>query len=264
MAEESPRVAFGGRLLMIGCGGIGRGPAAPVKHIDITPDRILVVTADSRGREVADEAGVAFREVVITRDNYRDVLDPLVEAGDFILNLSVEVSSLALVRFAKEKGALYLDTCIEPWAGAYTDTTLSPSQRSNYMLREGALALKRELGPRPTAVIAQGANPGMVSQLVKEAALNLARDLGKPADIPADREDGRGSCRSWGQGDPHRRTRHASLRGAQEARRVRQHMVDRRFHQRRQPAGRTRLGNPRDGVAAGRRASSKAATPRST
>lgn len=189
MAEESPRVAFGGRLLMIGCGSIGQGVLPLLsKHIDITPDRILVVTADSRGREVADEAGVAFREVVITRDNYRDVLDPLVEAGDFILNLSVEVSSLALVRFAKEKGALYLDTCIEPWAGAYTDTTLSPSQRSNYMLREGALALKRELGPGPTAVIAQGANPGMVSQLVKEAALNLARDLGKPADIPADRE----------------------------------------------------------------------------
>ncbi|WGF89492.1 homospermidine synthase [Marinivivus vitaminiproducens] len=189
MAQDGPKIAFTGRLLMIGCGSIGQGVLPLLfKHIDVTPDRVLVVTADSRGRDVAAEAGVAFREIVITRDNYLDVLGPLVEPGDFILNLSVEVSSLALVRFAKDKGALYLDTCIEPWAGAYTDTSLTPSQRSNYMLRENALALKRELGKGPTAVIAQGANPGMVSQLVKEAALKLAADLGKPADVPASRE----------------------------------------------------------------------------
>jgi len=34
---------------------------------------------------------------------------------------------------------MYLDTCIEPWAGGYTDRRLSPSQRSNYALREAAL-----------------------------------------------------------------------------------------------------------------------------
>ena len=37
-------------------------------------------------------------------------------------------------------GALYLDTCIEPWPGGYTDTSLSPSHRSNYALRERAIA----------------------------------------------------------------------------------------------------------------------------
>ena len=51
---------------------------------------------------------------------------------------------MALVRLARERGALYLDTCIEPWAGAYLDDRLTPSQRSNYALRESALAVKRE------------------------------------------------------------------------------------------------------------------------
>ena len=37
---------------------------------------------------------------------------------------------------------LYLDTCIEPWPGGYTDPSLTPSQRSNYALRESALALR--------------------------------------------------------------------------------------------------------------------------
>jgi homospermidine synthase len=81
---------------------------------------------------------------------------------------------------------LYLDTCIEPWAGGYTDLSMTPSQRSNYALRETALALMDD-PTSPTAVIAHGANPGLVSHFVKQALLNLARDTGVATAIPADR-----------------------------------------------------------------------------
>jgi homospermidine synthase len=92
-----------------------------------------------------------------------------------------------MIAFCQKLGALYLDTVVEPWAGYYTDVTLTPSQRSNYALREGVLALRRDL-PRPsTAVSCCGANPGMVSWFVKQALLNLARDLGRDAAAPVDR-----------------------------------------------------------------------------
>ncbi len=42
-------------------------------------------------------------------------------AGDFLLNVSVDVSSIALIKLCHRQGALYLDTCIEPWPGGYTD-----------------------------------------------------------------------------------------------------------------------------------------------
>ena len=77
----------------------------------------------------------------LTRENYQTVLDPLIGAGDFLLNVSVEVSSTALIELCQQKGVLYLDTCIEPWPGGYTDPNLSPSARSNYALREAALEL---------------------------------------------------------------------------------------------------------------------------
>ena len=54
-------------------------------------------------------------------------------------------------------------------------------------MRELALALRRD-GGDPTAVVAHGANPGMVSHLVKRALLHLARDLGHAA-APATRDD---------------------------------------------------------------------------
>src|SRR3954470_15937505 len=179
-------VAFGGRLVMLGFGSIGQGVLPLIlRHIGMPRERITILSGDPRGQEIAAEYGVSFTVLPLTRDNFQDVLTPLAGAGDFLLNLSVDVSSVALIAFARERGALYLDTCIEPWAGGYTDPALTPSQRSNYALRESALALAGGTGP--TAVLTHGANPGLVSHFVKQALLNIARDTGVDTTVPADR-----------------------------------------------------------------------------
>jgi homospermidine synthase len=181
-------VGFPGRLVMLGCGSIGQGVLPLIlRHIDLPAGRITVVTADARGRDVAAECGVRFVEQAATRDNLRHLLLPLLGPGDFLLNLSVDVSSVALIALCQEIGALYLDTCIEPWPGGYTDPSLTPSQRTNYALRESALAVARKHPGGPTAVLTHGANPGLVSHLMKEALLDVARDTGLGDAVPADR-----------------------------------------------------------------------------
>jgi homospermidine synthase len=190
MVKHPVHVVFPGKLVMVGCGSIGQGVMPLIlRHIGITADRITVVTSDERGEKVAAEYGVRFVKHPLTEQNYRSVLTPLLGGGDFLLNLSVDVSSLALVEFARERGAMYLDTCIEPWPGGYTDPTLSPSLRSNYALREKALALRHKLGKGPTAVLTHGANPGMVSHLTKQALLNIAADTDVDAGNPNTRDE---------------------------------------------------------------------------
>jgi homospermidine synthase len=182
-------VAFKTRLFMIGFGSIGQGVLPLLlRHLDIAPEQITIITADEAGAAEAKEYGIRFVIEPLTRENFETILDPLLEPGDFCLNLSVEVSSLALIEFCARKRALYLDTCIEPWPGGYTDTALSPSERSNYALRERALALRAKLGPRaPTAVVTHGANPGLVSHFIKQALLDLVRDAGRDIAEPTDR-----------------------------------------------------------------------------
>lgn len=188
MSQTSKLAALKGRLVMIGFGSIGKGVLPLIqRHFDIDLGRAVIITADDDGGEIAKEYGVEFRVLPLTRENYRAVLTPLLAAGDFLLNLSVEVSSTALMQLAHEKGAFYLDTCIEPWPGGYTDPSLTPSQRSNYALRESALALKPKIAGGATQVIAHGANPGLVSHFVKQALLDIARDTGKRSAVPADR-----------------------------------------------------------------------------
>lgn len=174
-----------GRLLLLGFGSIGQAVLPLLlRHLALEPGQLLILTATSEGAAEAAQYGVEFRVRLITEKNHRAQLEPLLGAGDFLLNLSVEVSSLALLEMCEQLGVLYLDTCIEPWTGGYADTSLPLAARSNYALREQALAL-RPPGQGPTALLTQGANPGLVSSLVKQALLNLAADQGWPPRRPA-------------------------------------------------------------------------------
>lgn len=178
-------VSFSGRLVMVGCGSIGQGVLPLLlRHIGMAPSQVTIVNSDERGRTVAEAMGVTYLVSPLTRENFREILTPMLSEGDFLLNLSVDVSSVALIGFCREVGALYLDTCVEPWAGGYTDTSLSASARSNYGLRESALALREGGNDGPTALITHGANPGLVSHFVKQALLNLAQDTGLVTTVP--------------------------------------------------------------------------------
>lgn len=180
---------FPGRIVMVGFGSIGQGVLPLIlRHIGITPDRITIVTAEQSGEREAIDLGVTFKVQPLLRDNYRQVLEPLLGRGDFLVNLSVDVSSIALVKLCRERGALYIDTCIEPWAGGYTDSSMAAGQRTNYALREQALALRAGHERAPTAVMTHGANPGLVSHFIKQALLNIAADGGIDVPEPTTRE----------------------------------------------------------------------------
>jgi len=92
--------------------------------------------------------------------------------GDFLLNLSW-TSRASRSSSCAGKGALYLDTCIEPCRRIHGSDG-RPAKRTNYALREAALALRETMKRAPTAVLTHGANPGLVSHFVKQALLNIA------------------------------------------------------------------------------------------
>jgi homospermidine synthase len=188
MSKHEVHVKFAGRIVMVGFGSIGQGILPLIlRHIGTSSDRITIVTAEDKGSSEAQEFGVRFVKNALTPENYRSVLEPLIGAGDFLLNLSVDVSSVALIQFARERGALYMDTCIEPWAGGYTDPHLPVEARSNYHMRLEALKLRKGHEKSPTAVLTHGANPGLVSHLVKQALLNIAKDTGVETSVPTAR-----------------------------------------------------------------------------
>src|SRR3989338_8881513 len=176
--QEKIHAKVPGKMVIIGCGSIGQGVLPLIlRHLDIDPKDITIVAADDLGKKVAKEEGINLIVEALNPQNYHKVLEPLLGEGGFLVNLSVDVSSVALIKFCQDRGTLYVDTCIEPWTGGYVDPTLTFTQRSNFGLRETAIALKNGT-PGKTAVVAHGANPGIISHFTKRAMMNLAHDLG--------------------------------------------------------------------------------------
>ena len=178
-----------GPIVIVGFGSIGRGTLPLIeRHFTYDPRDLHVIEPSDEHRTFLEQRGVHFIHTAVTRENYRALLGQIFrDRKGFCVNLSVDTGSLDLMRLCRELGVLYIDTVVEPWAGHYFDLSLSDADRTNYALREAVRAEKRANPGGTTAVSCCGANPGMVSWLLKEALLRLATDLGHDATPPAGR-----------------------------------------------------------------------------
>jgi homospermidine synthase len=132
---------FQGKIVFVGFGSVAQGVLPLLlRHIDIPKERISIITAHERGRAEAEAFGIRYEINPLTRTNYRAILDSKLDKGDLLINLSVDVASSALIEYCCENGVLYTDSCIEPWAGGYTDPTVSASRRSNYGQRRWSIS----------------------------------------------------------------------------------------------------------------------------
>ncbi len=127
---------------------------------------------------MAKNYSVPFKEIAVTENNYQELLSSVLQPGDFLLNLSVGVSSIDLIKYCHLNKILYLDAAAESWEARYSDNS---QLLSNYALRDATLQHKK-LGP--TAVLTHGANPGLVSHFLKQALWNLAKDNKWTGDLP--------------------------------------------------------------------------------
>jgi len=173
-----------GPIVMIGFGSIGRGTLPLIeRHFEFDKSRLVVIDPNDADRRLVDERGYRFIKEAVTRENYRELLAPLLTEGGgqgFCVNLSVDTSSLDIMRLTREIGALYIDTVVEPWIGFYFDKNAGAEARTNNALRT---TVREEQARNPggtTAVSCCGANPGMVSWFVKQALVDLARDTNLP------------------------------------------------------------------------------------
>lgn len=194
---ESNHPVYGeitGPIVMIGFGSIGRGTLPLIeRHFKFDKNRMVVIDPNADETGILAKHGVKHIQAHVTKDNYKTLLKPLLSEGEgqaFCVNLSVDTSSLDLMKLCRKLGALYIDTVVEPWLGFYFDKDKDNAARTNYALRETVRSEKAKNPGGATAVSCCGANPGMVSWFVKQALVNLAHEIGLKFEEPGadDRE----------------------------------------------------------------------------
>ena len=111
-----------GPIVMIGFGSIGKGTLPLIeRHLDYEKSRVTVIDPKDDGRKAhCEKHNVRFIQQAVTKDNYRELLTPLLTEGGgqgFCVNLSVDTGSTDIMELCNELGALYIDTVNEPWLG---------------------------------------------------------------------------------------------------------------------------------------------------
>lgn len=182
---------FKGRMVMLGCGSVGQ-TVLPLlgNHLPGIYNNLTVLAANESGRGVTERYGADFMHCRLTPGNFQATLKKYLRAGDILLNLSIDVSSIDLIRFCATTGVLYVDSSIEPWPNIFNNPTLDILQRTNYLIRKELLAVAEELGADgPTAVVDHGANPGMVTHFVKQALLDINHKINRCTAVPTTQEE---------------------------------------------------------------------------
>ena len=156
--------SFTQRILIVGTGCVAQGflPLL-LRHVDIHPRQITMLGPDADGNHFSGTYGVTFVRRALTRETFSDLLSGQLTEGDCLINLALGVGSLDLLAWCQAHCVLYLDTNLEPW---------SNSTHCLYEARE--IALRNRRSGSCTAVIAHGANPGLVSHFLKLALWEMA------------------------------------------------------------------------------------------
>jgi homospermidine synthase len=160
------------RIIIIGFGSIAQA-LLPLLSENYNSEIIIFdKEIDTTRKNIASEYSATLNKKLITKNNFRGVLSPLLSDNSFLLNLAVSVSSLALISLAQRFNTLYLDTCIEPWE--YANQNNKKNLKSNHSLRESLKQYAQTQTSKTTAIVGHGANPGFISILLKKAMLEMA------------------------------------------------------------------------------------------
>jgi homospermidine synthase len=197
MTTVTSSTPFDGRILMLGCGSVGQCTLPLLcRHVGMPPQRITVVDfADVRPKiEDSLQAGVVFRQLRLTQDNYAATLGEIVGPGDMIVDLSWNVETFDMLQWCADHNVRYLNTSLEEWDPYGDIENKSPYERSLYARQMRVRKLRNRLNsrptPSPTAIIDHGANPGLVSHFTKRALLEIATTMletGLPAETGVNR-----------------------------------------------------------------------------
>ena len=184
---------FNGKILILGFGGVGQSMLPLVlRHISMDTKNIIVLEKDDHRDlflQKYSNTGVKYIIKEIVQSNLDYELSKYLSAGDMLINLSLNIDGIEIVTWCLQHGVLYTDTSIERWPNQPDETIPELANRTLYVTHERMRQVTAKWKNKgATALVTNGANPGLVSQFTKAALLDIADAMHIETDVPYSRE----------------------------------------------------------------------------
>ena len=172
MAEK-----FANRVLILGAGSVSQSVLPLlIEHLVDAQNITIMDQRDNRARvQDALNKGATYVQDVITRDNLDEQLSKYLKAGDFLLDLAWNIDANTILTWCHDHGVLYLNTSVEEWDPYEGGSNKHPLERTLYYRHMRMREMKSKWTKTgATAIVEHGANPGLVSHLVKKSLVDIA------------------------------------------------------------------------------------------
>lgn len=168
---------FRHRVLFVGYGVVARALLPMLlKQFRLPPSRVTVIDFADRSAVLRTwmEKGLHYVRERITPFTLGRLLAAHARRGDLIIDLAWSVDFFDIVRWAHDHEVLYVNASLESWDPGEEMHQKTPLEKSLYSRYVRLLPLKAAWTKGATAVVDQGANPGLVTPMVKSGLLDIA------------------------------------------------------------------------------------------
>ena len=168
---------FQGRILVLGAGSVAQCVIPLLlEHLVDAKQMTIVDQRDNRSRvKGALDSGATYIQDQVTKENLSSFLSHHLNAGDFLLDLAWNIDANAIIQWAHDNDVLYLNTSVEEWDPYGDASKRNPLDRTLYVRHMRLREMKSKWTKTgATAIVEHGANPGLVSHLVKKALVDIA------------------------------------------------------------------------------------------
>jgi homospermidine synthase len=168
---------FTNKMLVLGAGSVSQCVLPLLTEHLLEARQITIIDfQDNRERiQSTLNKGATFVQLQITEENLDEVLSEHLSAGDFLLDLAWNIDANVIIQWCHDHGVLYLNTSVEEWDPYLGGSNRNPIERTLYYRHMRLRSMKSTWNSTgPTAIVEHGANPGLVSHLVKKALVDIA------------------------------------------------------------------------------------------
>jgi homospermidine synthase len=168
---------FTNKMLVLGAGSVSQCVLPLLTEHLLSPQQITIIDFQDNRERIATtlEKGAKFIQLQVTEENLDQVLSQHLSAGDFLLDLAWNIDANVIIQWCHDHGVLYLNTSVEEWDPYLGGSNRNPIERTLYYRHMRLRSMKSTWSSTgPTAIVEHGANPGLVSHLVKKALVDIA------------------------------------------------------------------------------------------
>ncbi len=168
---------FTNNVLILGAGSVSQSVLPLlIEHLVDAKQITIMDQRDNRSRvKSALDKGATYIQDQITRENLDSQLSKYLKAGDFLLDLAWNIDANTILQWCYDHGVLYLNTSIEEWDPYVGGANRHPLERTLYYRHMRMREMRSTWTKKgATAIVEHGANPGLVSHLVKKALVDIA------------------------------------------------------------------------------------------